>query len=129
MKNRMAYLIYIVLISAVLAACGSSAAGTSTPAASSGVSLTQEATQTGVAVVKMINFSYSPAELTIPAGTTVQWTNEDSVQHTVTADDGSFDSKQMNFGDVFSYTFKTPGTYTYKCTDHIAMIAKIIVTK
>jgi len=44
---------------------------------------------------------------------TVQWTNNDSVPHTVTADDGSFRSRNLNPTDEFTWTFTAPGNYTY----------------
>ena len=69
------------------------------------------------------NFSFSPDPLTIPVGTTVQWTNDDGVSHTVTADDGSFDSNPdcsagnpkacMSDHDTFKHTFGAEGRYPY----------------
>ncbi len=70
---------------------------------------------------------YSVNVLTVKAGTTVTWINQDDQQHTVTAVDGSFDSGFMAQGDVFSYTFDTPGEYEYACTPHLWMRAKVIV--
>lgn len=81
----------------------------------------------GIAIIKMYNLSFVPDEITIPVGTTVRWTNEDTLQHTATADDGSFDSKELSYGESYSVKFDKPGTYTYKCADHITMIGKIIV--
>lgn len=70
---------------------------------------------------------YSVNVLTIKAGTTVTWTNEDAMMHTVTAVDGSFDSGYLNEGDTWSYTFDTPGEYEYFCAPHPWMRAKVIV--
>lgn len=70
---------------------------------------------------------YSVNVLTVPAGTTVTWTNEDGMMHTVTAADGSFDSGFLNEGDTFSYTFDEPGEYEYFCSPHPWMRAKVIV--
>jgi plastocyanin len=77
--------------------------------------------------IEIVDFAFSPAELTVPVGTTVTWTNQDSAPHTVTADDGSFDSGRLNQGDSFSFTFETPGTYTYVCAFHPNMTATITV--
>lgn len=68
--------------------------------------------------VVMKDIKFDPQEIVVDAGTTVTWTNEDPVDHTVTADDGSFDSGNLGEGDSFSHTFDEPGTYEYKCTLH-----------
>ncbi len=77
--------------------------------------------------VTIANFAFSPDTLTVKAGTTVKWTNKDSTAHTVTADDGSFDSGTLNPGMTFSFTFKQAGTVSYHCTIHPNMKAKIVV--
>lgn len=56
--------------------------------------------------------------LTVPVNTQVTWTNNDSVAHTVTADDGSFDSGTLQAGQSFSHTFSSAGTVAYHCTIH-----------
>jgi len=68
--------------------------------------------------VNIQNFSYMPQTLTIPAGTTVTWTNNDPTQHTVTWDDRSVDSGLLAQGQTFTHTFDTPGTYGYFCIPH-----------
>src|SRR6266446_565625 len=78
------------------------------------------------------SFAFSPATLTIKAGTTVVWKNTTQVAHTVTSDDGkSFDSGSSNpiapQSGTFSFKFATPGTYAYHCTIHPFMKATIIV--
>lgn len=70
---------------------------------------------------------YSTNELVIPVGTTVTWTNDDGVMHTVTAADGSFDSGFLEQGDTWSYTFDEPGEFEYFCSPHPWMRAKVIV--
>ncbi len=70
------------------------------------------------AEVTMAGFAYDPVELTVDAGTTVTWVNGESVRHTVTADDDSFDSGDMQEGDTFSMTFDEPGEYPYYCVYH-----------
>jgi plastocyanin len=61
---------------------------------------------------------YEPAELTAKVGQVVKWKNEGAEAHTVTADDGSFDSGSMAPGGEFQFTFSKPGTFSYKCTPH-----------
>ncbi|MFZ3077633.1 MAG: cupredoxin family copper-binding protein [Candidatus Aenigmatarchaeota archaeon] len=77
--------------------------------------------------VTIQNFAFSPATLTVKAGTTVTWTNQDSATHTVTSDSGAFDSGQLSNGGSFSQTFNTAGTFDYRCNNHPLMTAKIIV--
>jgi plastocyanin len=101
------------------------AAGTGNPSKVSAASAnTQPATDT---VVKIDNFSFSPATLTVPVGTTVRWTNADDIPHTIVSDDKMFKSKALDTDDQFTYTFTKPGTYGYFCGLHPKMTAKIVV--
>jgi plastocyanin len=70
---------------------------------------------------------FSPASLTIAARTTVTWLNEDDQPHTVTARGGAFRSAALDTKDSFSYTFKSPGDFTYFCTIHRFMVGTVIV--
>ena len=87
------------------------------------------ADQQGSAVeVKVDNFSFAPASLTVPAGTTVTWTNQDDVPHTIVDSEGKqFKSSVLDTDQKFSYTFSKPGTYTYYCSVHPKMTGKIVV--
>ena len=77
--------------------------------------------------VKIDNFSFSPATITIPVGTTVRWTNRDDIPHTVVADDKTFKSKPLDTDEQFTYTFSKAGTYSYFCSIHPKMTAKVVV--
>jgi plastocyanin len=77
--------------------------------------------------VKIDNFSFGPAVLTIPAETTVTWTNRDDIPHTVVSTEGAFKSKVLDTDEKFSFTFTKPGTYPYFCSIHPTMTAKVIV--
>ena len=77
--------------------------------------------------VSIVNFSFSSANLTITKGTTVTWKNNDGVTHTVTADDGSFDSGSIVPGSSYSHTFAAAGTFAYHCNIHSTMTAKVTV--
>lgn len=77
--------------------------------------------------VEIEDFAYVPGTLTIKVGTTVTWTNKDTVRHTVTSDNGLFDSGLFGKGETFSFTFTEAGTYTYHCTPHPNMKGTIIV--
>jgi plastocyanin len=78
--------------------------------------------------VAIVDFAFDPATLEVPVGTTVTWTNQGAAPHTVTADDGTFDSGTLQPGGTFSMTFDTPGTFTYHCEIHPSMTATIVVT-
>lgn len=73
------------------------------------------------------NDAFSPPTLTIRAGTTVEFANRDDDAHTVTAVDGSFDSKGLDTNDVWRHAFTRPGTYAYFCTLHPFMKGIIVV--
>lgn len=79
------------------------------------------------ATVKISNFTFGPQTLTVAAGTTVTWVNDDDVPHTITAVDRSFKSKPLDTGDRFSFTFAKPGEYPYFCSIHPMMTGKVIV--
>jgi plastocyanin len=78
--------------------------------------------------VQVVDFEFQPGNLTIPAGATVTWTNAGQRTHTVSADDGSFDSGRLDPGETFSHTFAEPGTYSYHCGFHPEMQGTITVT-
>ncbi|MCX6673755.1 MAG: cupredoxin family copper-binding protein [Methanothrix sp.] len=72
--------------------------------------------------------SFKPSTLTVPIGATVEWHNQDGVQHSVTSDiQGLFDSGVLNPGKKFVFTFNTPGSYGYHCSIHPGMQGTIIV--
>ena len=79
--------------------------------------------QTASNRVTISNFSFSPADITVKKGTTVTWTNNDSVQHTVTADSGDDGPKSqpLSSGQTYSFTFNDEGTFNYHCSFHPEM--------
>jgi plastocyanin len=73
--------------------------------------------------------SFSPAAVSVAAGSTVTWTSSDSVPHTVTFDDDALaDSDELNEGDTHEVTFDKAGEYSYACTIHPDMKAKVTVS-
>jgi plastocyanin len=76
------------------------------------------------------NYAFAPKSLTIPVGSTVTWTNEDTAPHTVTTSSGpaKISSANLSKGQSFSYTFTKAGTYQYYCAVHPDMTATITVT-
>ena len=127
----------------VLAACGGSTGGGSTPTpttAPAGNTPTSAPTATttssgpamAVSITSNGTFAFSPATITIKVGTTITWTNTTSAPHTVTSDDGTtFDSGINNpigaNGGTFSFTFTRAGTFTYHCQIHPFMKATVVV--
>ena len=74
------------------------------------------------------NFTFAPAILTVPADTTVVWTNGDDIPHAVAGPSGSFRSPALDTGESFAFTFRQPGEYPYFCTLHPHMTGQILVT-
>jgi len=83
--------------------------------------------QSSATEVKIDNFSFGPATITIPAGTTVTWVNRDDIPHTVVSTDKVFKSKVLDTDEKFSYTFAKPGEYPYFCSIHPKMTGKVVV--
>lgn len=79
--------------------------------------------------VDIANFAYNPDPVRVEAGGKVIWLNEDSVAHTATADDGSFDTGEIEEGKLKSESFKQPGTFTYHCEIHPEMHGTIEVVE
>ena len=77
--------------------------------------------------VEIVEFVFEPEEITVPAGTTVTFTNQDKAPHTATADDSSFDTEELGQGDSAEETFDEPGTYSYYCRFHVFMKGSVVV--
>jgi len=81
----------------------------------------------GLNEVWIKGMAFGPSTITVSAGTTITWTNKDAVAHTVTSDNGLFDSGNITGNSTYSRQFPTPGTYPYHCTPHPTMTATVIV--
>jgi len=79
---------------------------------------------------EIADFSFKPTTISIKAGDTVVWTQQDGSPHTVTAVSGpeSFESGNLRKDQTFSHTFNTPGTYEYKCSLHPNMKGTVVVS-
>ena len=81
----------------------------------------------GATKAEMRTMMFSPKRLEIAPGTTVRWTNNDQLVHTITADDGSWDSGPIEPGKSWSRTFTQPGEFAFHCTPHPFMKAVVVV--
>jgi len=77
--------------------------------------------------VEMRAMAFAPQRIEVSAGATVEWANRDQLEHTITADDGSWDSGPIAAGATWRHTFAQPGTYAFHCTPHPFMTGAVIV--
>jgi plastocyanin len=110
------------------AACNSSTPATGGSPAAGGSAPTGGSPAAGGSAVAIVDFAFNPGTLSVKAGSSVTWTNTGGTAHTVTADDGSFDSGTVNPSATFSHPFASAGTFTYHCAIHTNMKATITVT-
>jgi plastocyanin len=83
--------------------------------------------QAAGAEVQIDQFTFAPQQVTVKAGTTVTWINDDDVPHTVASSAKLFKSKTLDTKDRFPFTFTTPGTYEYFCSLHPHMTGAVVV--
>jgi plastocyanin len=110
----------------LLAGCG----GGSSPSASAGSSgsSSQAASGGSSTAVKISNFKFSPASVTVKPDAPVTVTNQDGTAHTATADDGhSFDTGTLSQGSSQSISVSKPGSYPYHCSIHPFMHGTLVV--
>jgi amicyanin len=80
--------------------------------------------------VSIADMAFSPANITVKKGTTVTWTNNDSVGHNVIADSGKGPNSQiLQKGQTYSFTYDTAGTFSYHCGVHPSMKGTVTVTE
>ncbi len=127
----------LLLIVAAFALVGSLAGVGCSKSSKSAATTTSKATTTTAqsvnagAVITITEFQFSPAQVTIKAGQTVEWRNGGNVAHTVTetSTPRTFGSADIRPGQTFTQTFSTPGTYNYVCSIHPdRMQGSIVVT-
>jgi plastocyanin len=112
----------------MVAACSGSTSTSPAAGSAAASAAGAAASAAGGSAVEIKNFAFNPASLTASVGAKVTWTNQDTTGHTVTADDGSFDSKEFPNGQTFSQTFSKAGTFAYHCTIHTTMKGTIVVS-
>jgi plastocyanin len=79
-------------------------------------------------LVQITNFAFAPPVITVAAGATVTWTNEDTTQHDVFAPPVGLQSPVLNQNDSYAHTLSSPGTYPYICSIHPFMHGTVVVT-
>ena len=115
----------LAILSLLAAVALAGLAGASTPAGATGTTVT----------VHLIAASFTPGTVTIDVGDRVTWVNDDQVDHTVTADDGSFNSSPdcpdtcMGQGATYTHTFTKAGTFTYTCLIHGASMSGTVIVR
>ena len=135
MKTTKPIVLIVLLLSVVLTACSTQTQTNSMPEMSTmpPVQTESAAVTPPVAVsraeVTIANFAYSPQSISVKVGTTVTWTNQDSIRHSVTSDTGVFDSGLIGKDATFSYTFNEVGVFPYHCTPHPYMVAIVTVVE
>ena len=77
--------------------------------------------------VEIRDFAFTPGNLQVPVGANVTWTNYDDAPHSAKAKDGTWDSAILSKGDSKTLTFDKAGDYTYYCTVHPSMVARLQV--
>jgi plastocyanin len=114
-------LLAVAVAVGLLTACGASK-----PGSSSGGGASSSVAKGAPASVVVKNFDFTPGNLTVKTGTKVTWKFEDTTQHNVTADNKKFKSKDIQKGS-YSYTFNSPGKYSYYCSIHQYMKGTVTV--
>jgi plastocyanin len=127
-RHALLVLVALVAVSAVATACSSSSksGGASSPA-SPATTASSGAPAASGSTVEIKDFMFMPMNLTVAVGTTVTWKFDDSTDHTVAADDGSFTSPALGSGKTYTHTFKTAGTVKYHCSIHPFMTGTVVV--
>jgi amicyanin len=128
MTTRIRFVTLAFTLAAAAAACGSSSSSSTPPAGSSSSSTASSPSAGGGTTVTISDFKFTPATLTVKAGTKVTFVNDGATPHTATSDSGgAINSGNLTHGQSYTFTFTKPGTYQYTCTIHPFMKGTITV--
>jgi len=133
-KSKRTAVAVLVASALALGACGDDEESTE-PAASGGMTEAPadsagEDVQSGDVALEIVDFAFVPEQVTVEVGSTITWTNIDTAVHTATADDGSFDTGNLQTdGGEGEVTFDSAGTFTYFCQPHPFMNGKVKVVE
>lgn len=122
----------VALFAAAIVIGGCSASGV-LPSSTTSSTPAPSADQPPAGNVVIHTFAFGPQKISVTAGSTVTWTNQDAILHTVTAGTATrprktFNAKMDGVGSTFSFTFDRPGTYPYHCSIHEVMTGVVTVT-
>jgi plastocyanin len=124
-SSRFALATFALTAAVLVAGCSSSSTPAApTPPSSAGPS-TAVSIPPGASTLTLT--AYNPNPVNVAVGTTVRWTNTDSVAHTSTSDGGAWNSGTLAGGSHFDFTFQTAGSFPYRCTIHPGMVGTIVV--
>lgn len=127
-KGLIVTIVVVVVIAAAALILGGGNKSDSSKSSSGSSKSSSQATATDKVGIK--DYMFGPGTVKVKVGTTVTWTNSDSVNHTVTADEASADapsSMDIPKAGTYSFTFKKAGTYPYHCFPHPYMHGTVIV--
>jgi plastocyanin len=125
MKAKLA--LALIVVAGLLVGCGGSSGEDGSTAAAGAASMSGSGSSDTKAVT-ISDYTYKPAELTVPVGTKVSFTNEDSTPHTATSKTtGTFDSGSIDTGKSGTVTLEEAGTFEYYCLFHPFMKGTITV--
>jgi plastocyanin len=139
MRNRTVWLIVGIVLVFVLALMGTGFVVAAThggfgAGGTAQTSVSQDTPVFGATQVYMRHEKFSPSHIEVVLGTTVTWTNQDTVPHNVTispvviSSSNDWESRLLYPGQSFSYTFTSHGTFQYHCQEHPGMVGAVIVT-
>jgi plastocyanin len=112
----------------LMVGCGSGGGTGSSSSATTSASGSGSGGASGGTAVTIKDYTYTPETLTVPVGTTVKFTNEDTTAHTATSKEaGVFESKPIQPGKTGSIKLEKAGTFTYYCVFHPFMKGTIVV--
>ena len=129
-RRGLAVLALLAVGTLVAAGCGGSSSNnpSGSPTTTAASTTTAGGASGGSAAATIQNFAFHPATVNAKTGQKVTWSNDDSTTHTVTADDGSFDSGNLSPGKSFSTTLAKSGTVKYHCSIHSFMHGTVSVS-
>lgn len=121
-----AAVVVVIALVAIVASSGSKKSATGSTASSAPAAAVANAVAADKVTIS--NYMFGPGDIKVKAGTTVTWTNNDSVKHNVVSDDGMMpDGKLIGKGETYTYTFAKAGTFKYHCSPHPYMHGSVTV--
>jgi plastocyanin len=127
-RRRLAVLALLAIGGLIAVGCGGSSNNNQSGSPTTTAASTTTGGASGGSTATIQNFAFHPATLNAKAGQRATWSNDDSTAHTVTADNGSFDSGNLSPGKTFSTTLARSGTLKYHCSIHPFMQGTVSVS-